>query len=350
MAQSPELEKFIKAIPLFSLVQSGELMEILRLLKPIRLEGGQVLFREGAAGDAMWVLGAMAEVSISTTPAGGARPVVVAYAKGGETVGEMALVDGAARSGTAVVTQGGMAHQIHASDFQQLRAAHRPAAFKVLRRICLDLCGRLRATSDRIVPPGGHVLPTPGLTAKPLPSADVLNEFPPFRGLPQVVKLAMAQKLTLVETAGVEPVFGEGQPGDAAYFILNGEVTVGRSGKTLATLGPGTMFGIVAAIDHGKRSASVITAGPARLLRLDDADFEALFAAGNRFAFDMVDLVARQLVAHLRGANQLLPQPGTAGLSSQAAAPPSQPSTSLKEVEDGLPEAEILPMEVELGL
>jgi CRP-like cAMP-binding protein len=357
---NPALEQLIRAIPLFSLVQLPDLLEILRLLRPVQLTGGQVLFRQGAPGDAMWVLGEGAEVSVSTLPPGNARPVVVAYARAGETVGEMALVDDGPRSGTAVVTQGGSAYLFSAADFHQLRESHRPVAFKVLRRICVDLCARLRATSDRIVPPSGHVLSAPGLQPRPLPSPELLNAFPPFRPLPQVVKLAMAQKLKLVETAGVEPVFGEGQAGDAAYFVVNGEVTVGRSGKTLATLGPGAMFGMVAVIDHGKRSASVITAGPVRLFRLDGPDFEALFAAGNRFAFELVSLVARQLVAHVRGANQLLPLPG--GPAPQQAAarggtpaarepvPPPQPATSLQEIEAGLPEAELLPMEVELQL
>ena len=33
-----------------------------------------------------------------------------------------------------------------------LRSTFNPAAFKVLRRICIDLCTRLRATNERIVP------------------------------------------------------------------------------------------------------------------------------------------------------------------------------------------------------
>ncbi|HVE85642.1 MAG TPA: cyclic nucleotide-binding domain-containing protein, partial [Myxococcales bacterium] len=88
MPDNPALQRFIQGIPLFELVQPHQLMDILRLLRPVTFWPGQVLFREGEPGQAMWVLGTGMEVAISTTPAGGGRPVVAAYAKAGETIGE----------------------------------------------------------------------------------------------------------------------------------------------------------------------------------------------------------------------------------------------------------------------
>ena len=151
MADSnPALENFLKSIPLFSLVEPPDMLDLLRLLRPTELNAGQVLFRQGDPGSAMWVLGPKTEVSLSATPKGGKRPVVVAYAKGGETVGEMAMVDDGGRSATAVVMEAGPAHQIDAVDFQAMRQSFNPAAFKVLRRICMDLCARCARTC----PPG----------------------------------------------------------------------------------------------------------------------------------------------------------------------------------------------------
>ena len=138
---NPALAQFIRSIPLFSLVDDADLNDVLRLFRPVELSAGDVLFGEGDPGKAMWVLGEGAEVSVAST-AGQNRPVVVAYARKGDVVGEMALVDDGPRSGTAIVTQSGPAHQIDANEFQAMRSTFVPAAFKVLRKIAVDLCGR----------------------------------------------------------------------------------------------------------------------------------------------------------------------------------------------------------------
>lgn len=327
------LEELVRSVPLFQLVGAPQMPQILRLLKPEKLTAGQVLFKQGDSGQAMWVLGEGAEVSISAWSNAAERPVVVAYARQGETIGEMALVDDGARSGTATVMAGGDAWRIDAADFKTLREGHHPAAFRVLRKICIDLCHRLRATSDRIVPPGEGPRRQHALEPGPLPSPDVLNDYGPFRGLPQVVKLALAQKLTLVETKDSELIFSEGEKGDAAYFIVDGHVNVTRGERSLAALGPGGMFGMVALIDGSGRAATCSTAGPTRLLRLGAAEFEALFAAGHRFSHEIVNLVARQLVAHLRVANTLLPDTNEEPL-----------------LFDTDPEKELLPLDQELEM
>ncbi|MBX7098895.1 MAG: cyclic nucleotide-binding domain-containing protein [Myxococcaceae bacterium] len=345
MSGQAALETFVRSIPLFSLVEPGEMMDILRLLRPVQLEPGQVLFREGEPGRAMWICSAGVEVSLSTTPSGAKRPIAVAYARAGDVVGEMALVDDGARSASAVVVGGGHAHEVLAQDFHALRDAFHPAAFKVLRRLSLDLCKRLRATNDRIVAPAPAQISTPPVPAKARPGAEVLDTFPAFKPLPAVVKLALAQKLQLIEVDGVTPLFAEGEPGDGAYFLLSGEVSVGRNGKTLANLVPGTMIGLVAAIDAGTRSASCITTGPATLLKLSARDFDALFAAHHRFAFQLVDLVARQLVSHLRQANAMLPLPG----KTSGAAASARPMTQLLHAPaDPEADLEVLPLELEM--
>ena len=79
-----------------------------------------------------------------------------------------------------------------------------------------------------------------------------------------------------------------------------------------------------------------------RLLQLSRADFDSLFSSGNRFAFQIVDLASRQLVAHLRSANELLRGPGGTAATSPAVArsAPGGPHS----------EPEIIPLELELEL
>lgn len=340
---NPALEQFIRGIPLFSQVDQADLQEVLRLLRPVELQPGEVLFREGDPGKAMWVLGEGVEVSVSSS-AGHQRPLVVAYAKKGDVLGEMALVDDGPRSGTAIVTSGGHAHQIDAQEFHAMRATFVPAAFKMLRKVCVDLCARLRQTNERIVPSGHARVETPAPPSGPRPDLEMVDRFPAFRALPAVVKAALASKLEVVELQEVTPLFAEGETGNGAYFIVDGEVSVGRNGKTLANLPSGTMFGVVACIDSGARSASCVTTGPATLLRMRDQDFDQLFAAGHRFAFQMVDLVARQLVQHLREANQMLPLPGKASGAAKIA----KPVEKMIHAEPSPEDLDLLPKELEV--
>ena len=292
--------------PLLSLVEPGQAGALERLFHPVMLEPGQVLFEEGRPCDWLWVLHSGAEVSVSRS---GAAPgqVVVARLGPGDTVGEMALVDEGPRSGTAQVLVGGAASVMAAGDFYVLRDAYHPAAFQLLRKICLELCARLRGTTDRLVAPSREEPHAVLVTKRTEP--ELLDEVRSFRTLPRVVKLALAQKLGRLDAEDATTVCGEGEAGDAAYFIASGAVRVLRRGYLLARLEPGEVFGMVALMDGGPRSASCVTEGPTRLFRLAREDFEQLFSSGNRFAFQLVDGMARQLVRNLRAADLLLARP-----------------------------------------
>jgi CRP-like cAMP-binding protein len=315
------MDPLLKLIPIFSSIESDEAPELLKLLNPVSLEAGQVLFREKTIGDSMWVLGQGTEVSISATPPESKRPVVIAKARQGETIGEMALIDAGPRSATAVVTHAGPAHRIDSAGFTALRGAFHPVAYKILREVCRELCSRLRATSERIAPSSGRAGEASSQAGgQKHATAAEIDEFPPFRALPRVVKLALSQKLRPVHTDFGKALFSEGDLGDSAYFLVAGEVNVERNGQVLATLQPGAMFGLISVIDQGRRSASCVTSAPVRLLQLSKADFDSLFLAGNRFAFQIVDLASRQLVAHLRTANELVRGTGGGGAGSGVSA------------------------------
>ncbi|MCA3014430.1 MAG: cyclic nucleotide-binding domain-containing protein, partial [Myxococcaceae bacterium] len=298
---------------------------------------------EGEPGRAMWVIGDGCEVSMSATR-GQARPVAVACVGAGAVIGEMALVDDGARSATAVVTRAGPAHQLDALEFHAMRSTFVPAAYKVLRKICLDLCTRLRATNERIAPGASRPSPTPSPAHERRPEPEELAAFPAFAAMPAVVKLALAQKLELIEAPAGAVLFEEGDRSDGAYFLVEGEVSVGRAGAQLSTLSAGAMFGLVACIDAGPRSAACRTVRPARLFRMSARQFETLFEAGHRVAYQMVDLVARQLVAHVRDATLLLARPtakAPAPATPAAAAPPERADLELDQA---------LPLEFELDL
>ena len=100
-------------------------------------------------------------------------------------------------------------------------------------------------------------------------------------------------------------VFHEGDHSDACYIVREGSFRVTREhpdGRaiTLATLGPGDIFGELAMLDGEVRSASVETVADGELLALPANDVRALLA---RHPEITVKLVAA-LVRRLRAANE----------------------------------------------
>src|SRR5437773_10194859 len=73
-------------------------------------------------------------------------------------------------------------------------------------------------------------------------------------------------------------VFRRGQPSDAMYFVLEGElrarVLVDGKETTLSTMTAGDFFGEISLLDHGPRSADVVANRDSRLLKISAAAVE----------------------------------------------------------------------------
>jgi CRP/FNR family cyclic AMP-dependent transcriptional regulator len=100
-------------------------------------------------------------------------------------------------------------------------------------------------------------------------------------------------------------VFHEGDPGDACYIVSRGSCRVIRQHSdgrviTLATLGPGAIFGELAMLDGERRSASVEAAESTELLALPASDMRALI----REHPDMAEKLVVALTRRLREANE----------------------------------------------
>lgn len=94
-------------------------------------------------------------------------------------------------------------------------------------------------------------------------------------------------------------VFGEGDPGDALYLVVFGQVAVRAGDRALATLGPGECFGEMALLDALPRSATVTAASDLTALRIGRDDFEDLIAERP----EVLRGVVRVLTARLRANN-----------------------------------------------
>lgn len=89
----------------------------------------------------------------------------------------------------------------------------------------------------------------------------------------------LRQVVRVAEELDVSPgqvLVTEGRTGREFFLILDGQATVRRNGRKVATLGPGQYFGELALIDRKPRSATVEATTPMKLLVLGQREFAGL--------------------------------------------------------------------------
>jgi CRP/FNR family transcriptional regulator len=95
-------------------------------------------------------------------------------------------------------------------------------------------------------------------------------------------------------------VFHEGDSSDACYIVRSGDLRVTREHSdgraiALATLGPGDIFGELAMLDGGTRSASVETLSESELLALPARDVRRLLADHSDIAVKLIVALTRRV-------------------------------------------------------
>src|SRR5579862_2578198 len=94
----------------------------------------------------------------------------------------------------------------------------------------------------------------------------ILNEVEHLRELNPDEKAALADKIDLLGYSSGQPVFNYGDPGNALYIVRSGEVEIFVKNDlgekiVLETSQPGDIFGEVALLDGGARTAWVAALG-----------------------------------------------------------------------------------------
>lgn len=91
------------------------------------------------------------------------------------------------------------------------------------------------------------------------------------RDLQKIAKAA--DELTIEEE---REIVKQDTVGRECFVIVEGEATVKRNGRRVATLGPGDHFGELALLDGGPRTASVVADTPLTILVLGQREFTGL--------------------------------------------------------------------------
>ena len=103
---------------------------------------------------------------------------------------------------------------------------------------------------------------------------------------------------TVLEELRADPgqlIFEKGDTGNSLYIVVEGCVRVHDGEKTIATLGPGEVFGELAALDPEPRMASVTVTETALLLRMGHAELDELIAEHPEVALGIIRVLCRRL-------------------------------------------------------
>jgi CRP-like cAMP-binding protein len=103
-----------------------------------------------------------------------------------------------------------------------------------------------------------------------------------------------------VQTAkpGVRLV-GEGAPGYTFFVLIEGSAAVTSEGEALGSLGPGDFFGEIAILGDGRRTATVTSTSPVRLLVLFGTEFRQLECGHPEIAVRISEAMESRLVGRI---------------------------------------------------
>jgi CRP-like cAMP-binding protein len=82
---------------------------------------------------------------------------------------------------------------------------------------------------------------------------------------------------------------GEGAPGYTFFVLVDGTAEVSAASKTVAELGSGDFFGELAILGDGRRTATVTSTSPVRLLVMFGTEFRQLEAAYPEIASRLIE-------------------------------------------------------------
>jgi CRP-like cAMP-binding protein len=92
---------------------------------------------------------------------------------------------------------------------------------------------------------------------------------------------------------------GEGAHGYTFFILTEGTATVTSDGESLATLGPGDFFGEIAILGEGRRTATVTSATPVKLLVMFGTEFRRLETAHPDIASRLTEAMQARLAGNV---------------------------------------------------
>lgn len=161
------------------------------------------------------------------------------------------------------------------------------------------------------------------------PAATALSKSPLFSSLGREELDRLALMTTPMRFAPDDVVFREGDPGDALFVVVTGQLRVLVSTPSgdmkLNTLGPGDIFGEIAVLDGRGRTATVAANQESELLRIGRQEFLIFLEDYPRYMSTLLQIVAGRV------RNTVQAVPDATGLMPKGASVPAGPGRSSAE-------------------
>jgi CRP/FNR family cyclic AMP-dependent transcriptional regulator len=133
--------ELVKAIPLFESLDDEDLHALAHKLREVRVEAGARVFAQGDQGDAMYLIESGA---VDIVAGSGKQQVIVGALFKQQYFGELALLDGAPRSATAVASRPTQLLALDRDDFVEFIKKRPDAALAIMH----EVGERMRATNE----------------------------------------------------------------------------------------------------------------------------------------------------------------------------------------------------------
>lgn len=140
--------------------------------------------------------------------------------------------------------------------------------------------------------------------------ADMLDGLDLLQGLsyPELQNLSHYVGQTSVDKG--EVIFQEGDPGNFMLILVEGKISIYKTGENgrhlLSYEGRGRVIGEMALLDHERRSAQCVADTPCELLTINHAGLERLAAEHPGLAYRFMFCLARLLSKRLRRTSGML--------------------------------------------
>ncbi len=138
----------LSQVYLFRELTPSEMDVLISISKELRVKKDDFIFKEGATGDAFYLI-VSGSVRISTIVPGVGEEALTILREG-EYFGEMALIDDAPRSASAIANDDTILLLIAKDNFRKLLAQETGIAYKLLWVFTKTLSARLRKTDEQL--------------------------------------------------------------------------------------------------------------------------------------------------------------------------------------------------------